>query len=112
MLLALNSLIALSQAYDKHFSSDFLLKQATKLSTATASVKIEHGDACLKNVHNLFFFFNPYNLKRQSALFSHKIHLTPFDDKRIAFWMAKAVYFEIHVKIGPFYGFWTTHLYV
>lgn len=51
-------------------------------------------------------------MKRQSALFSHKIHLTPFDDKRIAFRMTKAVYFEIHVKIGPFYGFWTTHLYV
>ena len=46
------------------------------------------------------------------CLYSHKIHLIPLDDQRIAFWMAQAVYLEVYVKVGPLDGFWARHLHV
>ena len=46
------------------------------------------------------------------CLYSHKVHLIPLDDQRIAFWMAQAVYLEVYVKVGPLDGFWARHLHV
>ena len=45
-------------------------------------------------------------------LCTHKVQKISLDDKRIAFGMLEAFYFDIDVKVWPLNSFWTRHLNV
>ena len=51
-------------------------------------------------------------MNKNDTELSYKVQRIALDDKWITLGMAKAVDFEVNVKVGPLNGFGTTHLHV